>query len=649
MAQGLEGLSRRIDSIANGEGDLASAGGGWLWEPVGVREFVESHEHMDYVPLSDRQYSLLEALMGYNPKKTFGDNSLANLAVAVVGKGGGKNLTASFGISYAAYLLMSNENPQKLLGIPPDEPIDFINVARNFTQASTVFFDRFVQRLMRWNFLKKHYLIIRGGSRVSNPSASDYAGVVNIGQGTILFPNNTRAFSQHAQNQSWEGFNIAFFVLDEFSSFVTETEQKNAEGILNTLRTSASTRFQNWKGIVMSYLRQEDDPTLKLYFDSKARIEEAKTEGTPVPRVYLDWAYPWEWKPASCYSGDTFKFEFHGQTYDIPVEYQSDFDAEPEDSACKILNIPPKVASPWIEFPERIDQCVSLGRLPLLDTADEIFPEVLPNGEVINYLGKKITKIRYDLFRQDVSYVMHIDAGEKSSNAALSVGHVEDVFSTDRNIPDGKKLVHDLTIVWVPEAKRSLQVSLMNVEDVAEEICRLLKVRYATWDHWNSATGVERMIRCGVQCERHNIKDDDYRLLRSLIYTGCIDLLPMPIVVEEIKSLVNIDGGMGRGKMKKDVADTIAGISRPMGDYKLSMMHRGIPLPVSMGHNISPEMESKLAERATMDGLRQLVVSPVQRLSRQQFIESFGGGRQDYPRGGNISGDGDTVFGIRGS
>lgn len=182
--------------------------------PVNFKTFVESVEHMGFPPLSERQLDVARFMLGDDPMNTF--NNENTLAVLLWGKGAGKDAMACLIILYVVYYCLSLKDPQKFFGLPSGECIDLLNVAYSSAQASEVFFEKFRQRVIRWQWLKKRYTIKLSGVYAKQIKEEDIAKAhVTITRDGIIFPNSIRAFSGHSQQESLEGRNLLAFCMDE--------------------------------------------------------------------------------------------------------------------------------------------------------------------------------------------------------------------------------------------------------------------------------------------------------------------------------------------------------------------------------------------------------------------------------------------------
>ena len=263
-------------------------------EPVvDIKTFTESPQYLNQPRLSERQAKvLIEFLASDNHTEL----------VLLWGKGSGKDHLAGIIVLYMVYRTLNLSDPQAHYGLAPGSPIDFVNVAQSKPQAERVFFEGSLK------------------AKLNNSPWFKAVGFETTAD-MIRFPNCIRAISAHSQNESYEGYNILGFVMDEAAAFRSETKIANADKIYNTLRTSMVSRFGNrGRGCILSYPRHEDDFIMRKYAE-KDRCK---------------------WILAD-----------RGATWEInPLRKRSDFDEEyardPVDAACKYECLPPAVQGAFI-------------------------------------------------------------------------------------------------------------------------------------------------------------------------------------------------------------------------------------------------------------------------------------------------------------
>jgi len=157
------------------------------------------------------------------------------------------------------------------------------------------------------------------------------------------------------------------------------------------------------------------------------------------------------------------------------------------------------------------------------------------------------------------------------------------------------KVVEDAHVVWQPDKKKNLRVSIRNIETVITQIAERVPVDIVTYDRWNSAGSIETLAVKGITATAHNITRDDYDLLKGTIYAGDIELLTDQLTEYELTQLRRTEGGKVDHPEggSKDLADALAGITRLiLRDKKMLQKVRaksiGMPRPTAaFGHGLS--------------------------------------------------------------
>lgn len=501
----------------------------WIGDPLDFLAFVEHPDHMAFPHLSDKQKMAILSVLGSDPKKMFDpyhrNQNLFEVLVLLVGKGSGKGMMTSFIFCYIAYVLLHLKNPQNylfgmdLLG----EPIDIINVAPSADQAGNVFFEKFRQRVMNWKWLKSKYKIKSSGRELNPTDRGPVRQEVMIHPYDIVFPANIRFFSRHSKVDTVEGFSILAWTIDEASGFAVTTNNDYAQKIYDMLRTSSQSRFPGRAiGIVQSFPRYKDDFTIRLY-------EESQTEGSRLKGVR---ATTWDMKPR-CFSG--VMVDVVGIDVKVPIELKDDFEKRPIDSLMKYVTVPPDQQHPYIEYPERIDLCLST-REPLATFIDDVV--TLPTGKQV--LRKKFVKWNHGGRSSSISHSIFSDRGETGDGMCLVVAHL-----------DGQKVIVDLILEWFPDPHTRIPVDITDVETVIQIIRSRYRIGTVGSDHWQASGGINQMHELGIAAEKVRLNAGDYDAFKQVVYNGQIDIYNHEVVfrdelrqkaVWELKKLQSIRG-----------------------------------------------------------------------------------------------------------
>ncbi len=540
------------------------AEGIWAEEPADFDTFVTSPLHLSLPPLYPRQREFVREVLGDDPTLVFEDpfedpdsiKRAYQLAVGLWGKGSGKDYVCSIIVCYLIHILLCLRDPQDYLDLAPGEAIDVVNVAYNADQAKRVFFAKLKARIERWAWLSERYNVSVAGRRQNGyrPELAE----VQVNDDMVEFPGKIRAWSRHAQNESYEGLNVLVWLMDEASAFLSKLKRENASSIYQTLKTSAGSRFgRRWVGMVISYPRHADDftmtllglaqsrPELGIYGDGPATTWEINERTRNEPRVTV-------------------------RDIDVPASLAQDFEEDFEEALGRYCCQPPKAREAFFRFPQHLHEAVS-DREPAIEWEPTIIPRERGDGTVRKLRGVRITRTRQ--LPKGTKLYVHGDPGLSNDSYALALGYavpatimvtvpasevLDDAQLKLRNLgPEDPvewereviRTVIVALIVWRPDPRTGLQVDLQNVEDTIFELCKAYpsighwpkkrrlesKPRPTlTTDHWNAAQAIQRM-----EARRLNVKDemwgrefqvDIYRNARTSFYQGLVDLPNTPSI-----------------------------------------------------------------------------------------------------------------------
>lgn len=486
----------------------------WVEEPPTFDEHME-YGYNEPIRLSKKQRNSVISVIGEDPKKIFSPERIVSLGIFCVGKGGGKDFLIAPVMDYIIRVLLCLRSPQRFLGI--DDWLDLLNVAVKGKQGEQVFFSKFTYRVKNNKWYLKKYKIYEKGKIVNNPEKPE--GVIYINADNAEFPHRIRCLSESSKNETWEGYNVIFFVLDEISGFMSETQRENGWKIYGTANSSCiSRRTATFKGIgfVISYPRKEkDDIIIELYKLSRTHVH-----------IHGVFAFSWHFRPAWTYGGDKFIFEnrrfnrffspkrpcpkcktimVYGKDgyicpecehfekdeepvmgIQIPVEYKEDFDTDPEGSLTKYCCLPPRVSGEYFEYPEKVWACVDAQQDPLFLT--QYYPVTKEiEGEIFTYRALRIvgfTEKDPDV-RMKNHYVAWLDNAEVACDAVIAIARKE-MLNVRRE--DGswqqKEICRIVDVInWLPLP--NMPIDLENVEDfLTKELPRYINLREVGADRW---------------------------------------------------------------------------------------------------------------------------------------------------------------------
>lgn len=539
----------------------------WLEQPVDFDTFVESAEHLGLPSLYDRQREFVRTIIGDDPKEIFEDpfsgeekwRRAYQLAVALWGKGAGKDYLCSIIVCYLIHVLLCLRDPQEYLELAPGEPIDIVNVAYNSDQAKKVFFAKLKARIERWAWLNERFNVSVAGRRQNGhrPRLAE----VQVNDDHVEFPHRIRAWSRHAQNESYEGLNVLVWLMDEASAFLSKLKRENASAIYQTLKTSAASRFgRRWLGMVISYPRHADDFTMTLLNTAKTR---------PELGIYGDGpATTWE-------VNERTRLEPRVTVRDreVPASLAQDFEEDFEEALGRYCCEPPMAREAFFRFPQHLWEAVTDSR-PAIEWEPTVITRERGDGSRRRLRGVKLTKV--GKLPEGTKLYVHGDPGLTNDSFALALGYavpatIMTTVPASEVLSAGELMVRKLQptdpvewerevvrtvivalIVWRPDPRQGLQVDLQNVEDTILEMRKNFpsighfpakrkteakRRPTLTTDHWNAAQTIQRM-----EAKRMNVKDemwtrdfqvDIYRNARTCFYNGLVELPDTPSITSK--------------------------------------------------------------------------------------------------------------------
>ncbi|MDI3310672.1 MAG: hypothetical protein QJR05_04510 [Thermoanaerobacterium sp.] len=504
----------------------------WREEPVDLLTFFSSPMFLNERPYPGKQTQILKDVNDVILCKFTGDkkycNKFGNITemVFLLGKGSGKDFLASAIMTYMSYLLLNLRDPHEYFGFGQGEPIDLVNVAINANQANNVYFTKLKARLLNSKWF------VRVNRQPESPRE------FQLTKKQIRFYKNITAHSAHSEAEKFEGFNPLMVIFDEIGGF----DYKKAEELYSIFRSSAVSRY-NDKMLLMfiSYPRHEDDFMMFKY-----------NQGENNPEIYRIRAASWE--------------------VNLGIKKESleaDYKQDPEGARQKYECIPPKQTEALIQYPERVDQVVKIGKTsqnPGLIIQETVSVKTLATGEEKYFVGLEMFNLKLN---PDYVYYIGGDGGVKTDSYVISVMHaeptaIEVVENGETIIRWINKPVEDLLLQWKPDKKERLPVDLMNVADILDIIVRQVHVKKALFDKFNSAEVVQRLMSMGVEAEDKTFSNpfqlQIYQNLKTLIYSGLIELLDIPEANEELKKIKLVNGNKidHDKKNSKDFSDARA-------------------------------------------------------------------------------------------
>ena len=490
-----------------------------------------------------------------------------NELVACWGKGSGKDMSVQIGFSRAANILLSLNSPQEYFNVPSHTIIHMMNVAASSSQAHGVFFKPLRHLLVHSPWFADKF----EGKELPSDKAVE-----------INFKKSISLISGHSDAETLEGKNLIVAVADEIAAFKMEKDarggtaaSKTAEGLVDMLKSSASTRFPaNYKLVQISFPRAKGDAILTALNKAKASEAEYGEQST-------------------YYASGPYK------TWDVNPKYENVERVKIPGLADPVPNYPSIIEdyTKSISFAQAKYECkpdAAVNRYFKDDAAIlgsfEDAPEVDPVGiEYVVRIDGDDPKAKIEQWDVDFKfsddfwpkngaiYAIHADMAVTGDRAGVAMSHVE---SYDIEVdPETKEeiqlpnVVVDFAIAFEADSgavhplndtalPREIQIRWFR-KLVMELIRRGFPVERASMDGFQSVDSLQILASRGLDAVRYSLDrtPEGYRTLRDVMYSGRLRGPNNPILIEEIAAL----NTFARGKIdhlpggSKDISDAVAG------------------------------------------------------------------------------------------
>lgn len=534
-------------------------------EPVDLVTFVTSQEYLkqDLWGISDAQREFLEVAADLENNRNF--------FVLFVGKGGGKNWASAVLFLYVVYKLLCMYDPHKYLDHNRDKAIVLINVAINAIQARKNFYDPMVSMLRHAGYNAFRQFGFDPDKDILSTS--------------VQFPQNIEIMSANSRAGGIEGYDILVAMADE----VDDVEFHSVEKIINTLRTSAQSRFRGKeKVIIISYRR---------YVGSSGKILEYFNQYKSLAHVYARRYASWEFHPAR-----------------TREDFETYYKENPEKAACMYgSEISGSYIDSWIKDSKRIKMAMNINRKWIFDwplpyqtsqvgssewwdreNHDEWRQSPMSEHEWTDPNGIVHTLNPYDIPIREIGNpnYQYVFCGDPALGSEANGGDGYGIAMGHRVvIKDEKGIKHPRIIVdfafrFTGRMFEEGQVQMKAVEELIKKLKHQYgyNIKIFSFDGWNSASltqWIAKTYKDAIVYHRNLVETSDYTTLRDAIFgeappsngtgdkesNGGIDLPWHPIVFEELRNLRE-DRTKNPPKVDhpengtKDISDVVAKLSR---------------------------------------------------------------------------------------
>lgn len=518
-------------------------------EPVPLDVFIQDKKYLGNPPLSQLQSEVVERAEKIYFPETYDAMALefdpywintfplTNFINVMFGKGAGKDHLCRITSLRVAYLLMCLKSPLEYYGMPEQDDIHLLNVARSADQARTAFFNPITKVVKKGWFKDK-----------CDPT-----------KGEIHFDKNIIAISGHSDGDSQEGLNLMLGVADEVDAFRTKNEvaryrgasaresMNTAEAILSMMASSGASRFpQVHKQMRISYPRYLGSTIMTLVANSKRMIED-NPEGS---RHFASGPYAtWEVNPLR-----------------NKEDFQSFYDEDPVDAAAKFECKPSFAQDPYFANSVAVDSCLIKKDPPLrVDYTTD------------GHSWRPKYEFSEDFFPvAGACYSLHADLATKGDRAGICLSHIVRYDSNESVVADEtgteylrseKRPIAKVDFVIGFEADvnakptpREIQISWVR------DLCFLLqskgfKILQFTFDNWQSTDSIQFFKSKGIDSYvvSADKTEEPYRTMRDLVYESRVTIPHSELLRKEILSLSKRNGKIDHPQGgSKDLSDAVA-------------------------------------------------------------------------------------------
>ena len=517
-------------------------------KPVDAKTFVESPEYLGQPPLSDIQYTIVEAMSQIYRKDDVVDimgdageeyfkKYTKNELILQLGKGSGKDFVSTVACAYVVYKMLCLKDPAIYYGKPAGDAIDIINVAVNAQQAKNVFFKGFKSKIERSPWFAGKY----------NPKAD-----------SIEFDKSITVYSGHSERESHEGLNLFMAVLDEISGFASEVatgneQGKTADNIYKAFRGTVDSRFPDLgKVVLLSFPRYPGDFISQRY-DSVIADKEVieKTHkfiiNEDLPHDNPDNTFEISWEEDHILSYKIPKiFALKRPTWDVnPTRKIDDFKiaflTDLGDAMMRFLCTPTYSSDAFFKQKDKLQKCMNV-RNPI-DNFKRFDESFTPDPDTIYYI--------------------HADLAQKHDKCAVAIAHV-DRWVNIKVIKDYEQVVPvvvvDAVAWWEPKTEGPV-----NLSEVKQWIINLRREGFnlgmVSFDRWQSFDIQNELQSVGVRTETVSVAKKHYEDLAMMVYEERVAMPMIPLLLEELSELKIMKGNRvdHPRKKSKDLADAVCG------------------------------------------------------------------------------------------
>ena len=551
-------------------------------QPPILTVFVGSSKYMSNPPLSPPQYEFVRHFEQVLYPATYIDMveewgpqwtpvRFVNELSAEWGKGGGKDFVCQMAFARVSNVLLCLKSPQAYFDMPHQTIIHMLNVAASSAQAHGVFFKPLRSLITRSPWFEDKF-----EGDVPGPQAKE-----------IRFRNQIELISGHSSAETLEGKNLIAAIADEISAFPTADEvadsrtgrsaAKTSDGILEMLRSSATTRFPfTFKLAQISYPRFKGDAIQQATVVGR---EDIKDHGQASNYFVSGPIKTWDVNPRF---DNIERVIVPGSEFPVPnvPSIVKDYRLNPAYARAKYECLPE--LSPNRYF--KNDSAIFAAFAEVLDPSPLKITYRMgeeQEGEAIGHLQWQADFEINVLPVPGAIYAIHGDMAINGDRAGVALCHVskwdESISMSDltteasfgerrpcvkvdfctaftssasAQTEDGKVVPREVQLRWY----RRLVVELTD---------RGFPVMFASFDNFQSADTMQILEARGLEVKRQSTDIDlvPWVTLRDVMYDGRLEGYHNPILMTELSALTRLKTGRLDHPQggSKDMADALAG------------------------------------------------------------------------------------------
>ena len=509
--------------------------------PATMEEFINEPE---FLGAEEDTYLVLKDILGdivggIDNRKL--DESPYSEAVFVAGIGGGKSFGSQVLLAYIAHWLLCLKNPFEYFNLKDDKSLVLINMGLTATQAKNVVFTGLKQMVANSSWFRQfnnRYL-----------SSEIFLDVNKKNE----FPT-LHIMSGNSQETTPIGLNLFAAVLDEAAFYYDKQGNKSvAENIYTTIQRRINSRLKGRAGLIVmiSSPQYPEDFIMRKYEESKS-----------YPFIYGVKAATWELIDRDKMPKETFDFVVREDPItkkviekleNIPINFKSDFDRNPEKALRDYAAIPTLSIHGFFRDPSIIDAEINTKRIHPVDNDGRFLESFYPENKFINYF-------------------IHVDLalGKENGDAAgIAMGHLDgyqQIRTSDGSVEQRPKIVIDYMDCLRAEPGKELDFGEIR-QIIFDLKSRGFNISLVTFDGWQSHDSQQIMKKRGIRSKELSVDRDigPYTALKEAILEKRLDYYYHEIFIKELKTLEEIAKGEGwkvdhATHSSKDVADAVAGV-----------------------------------------------------------------------------------------